>query len=280
MTRFSRRRILMKLQTLTNKRGNILLFTVILILPLMLVFAGLVSDLAYFGDIDNELQRAMDSAALAGAGKLGFDNSKFPAAFSEAQKFASLNPYRGVVGSIGTLAQSTSDNTDVTCPGPAGGTPPDWTGHGKIVLGIWDPAARTFQASDDGNRVNAVKTQFCTRTATSFVRFLGEGFKSFEAFAQAIAWTPPPTVPASCTFPIALTWDPLNFPPPGGGGGGGIPPGNWLCGKPASFSTSSTNNNLNTAGWANLTGCGTPSANTTRDAVNAAGDPNCPIASL
>jgi Flp pilus assembly protein TadG len=68
----------MKLQRFTNRRGNILLFTVILILPLMLVFAGLTSDLAYFGSVDNDLQRAMDAAALAVRGSSGSARTIFP----------------------------------------------------------------------------------------------------------------------------------------------------------------------------------------------------------
>ena len=60
----------MLLRRLTNKRGNILLFTVLMVLPMLLVFAGLATDMAYYGNIDNELQRAMDSAALAGAGRV------------------------------------------------------------------------------------------------------------------------------------------------------------------------------------------------------------------
>src|SRR5262245_53509793 len=254
MSRISRRRTTMKLQRLTNTRGNILLFTVILILPLMLVFAGLTMDMAYYGSVDNDLQRAMDSAALAGAGNLGFSSDKFDGARQAAQLYASRNTYRG--GSSDTITLGLNG------VGTAGNDP-----TGDIVLGIWDPTTRTFTPSVNGNLVNAVQTQFRTTIPTSFLKVVG--LSSLNSYATATAWSPPPTIPASCTFPIALTWDPLNFPPPGGGGGGGIPPGNWLCGKPAAFTTSSTNN-LNTAGWANLSGCGTPSASTTRDAVIAA----------
>jgi Flp pilus assembly protein TadG len=60
----------MMLRRLTNQRGNILLFTVVAVVPIMLIFAGLAIDMGYFGDVDAELQRAMDAAALAGAGTL------------------------------------------------------------------------------------------------------------------------------------------------------------------------------------------------------------------
>src|SRR5262249_44372725 len=187
MSRISRRRTTMKLQRLTNTRGNILLFTVILILPLMLVFAGLTMDMAYFGSVDNDLQRAMDSAALAGAGKLGFSTDNFPAARAAARQYAQLNTYRN--GSNSDLI-TPFDLNDGNAPG------------GNIVLGVWDPTANGgrggFTPSLNGNEVNAVKTQFSTTIPTSFLKVLN--VSTLNSFAQAIAWAPPPTIPASCTF--------------------------------------------------------------------------------
>lgn len=63
-----------------DQRGSVLLFTTILVVPLMIIIGGLAIDLAYYGAVDDELQRTMDAAALAGAGKLGFNDTFFPAA--------------------------------------------------------------------------------------------------------------------------------------------------------------------------------------------------------
>jgi hypothetical protein len=69
-----------------------------------------------------------------------------------------------------------------------------------------------------------------------------------------------------------------------GGGGVVCPPGEvctcpgaYGCGKPVRFISSSDSSEIgsNTAGWANLQGCGTPNANQTRDAVNEAGRRPC-----
>src|SRR4030095_11365093 len=77
---------------LWNEKGNVLLFTTALVVPLMIIFGGLALDLAHLGTADDELQRSLDAAALAGAGKLGFDSSVFPAARAWAQNYALLNP--------------------------------------------------------------------------------------------------------------------------------------------------------------------------------------------
>src|SRR6266508_6528203 len=45
---------------ITNERGNVLMFT-IGFLVLMLVMGGIAVDLAYYGVVDNELQRATDA---------------------------------------------------------------------------------------------------------------------------------------------------------------------------------------------------------------------------
>ena len=77
---------------LWNEKGNVLLFTTVLVVPLLIVFGGLALDLAHLGTADDEVQRSLDAAALAGAGKLGFDSSVFPAARAWAQNYALLNP--------------------------------------------------------------------------------------------------------------------------------------------------------------------------------------------
>src|SRR5260370_7099338 len=82
----------MRLGRLRDQRGSILLFTTVLVVPLMIIIGGLALDLAYYGTVDDELQRSMDAAALAGAGTLGFDSSVFDSARQPAQTYALSNP--------------------------------------------------------------------------------------------------------------------------------------------------------------------------------------------
>jgi hypothetical protein len=166
-----------------DQRGSILLFTTILVVPLMIIIGGLAMDLAYYGAVDDELQRSMDAAALAGAGKLGFNDTFFPAARQWARDYALLNPYR--TGSI-NLDLNTANN-----PG------------GSIVLGIWNGSS--FTPSLDGTRVNAVKCRFATTVPTSFLRLIG--VNSLGTGAMAIAWAAQPatTPPNACVFPVGLS---------------------------------------------------------------------------
>lgn len=180
----------MTLRWLRDQRGSMLLFTTILVVPLMIIFGGLAMDLAYHGTVDDELQRSMDAAALAGAGKLGFNDTFFPAARQYAQQYAIANKYRA--DTAGTQI-NTSNFTWTT-----GNNPGD-----NIVLGIWDGS--TFTPSLDGTRVNAVQCQFANSVPTSFLKLLG--LNSLPVGARAIGWaaqpvTPPPT---ACVFPVALS---------------------------------------------------------------------------
>ncbi len=63
---------------LHNERGNVLLFTFTLLI-LLLVMGGFAIDFAYQAAARTELQRSIDAAALAGAGKLGFRRLRFSA---------------------------------------------------------------------------------------------------------------------------------------------------------------------------------------------------------
>lgn len=180
---------MMKLRRwLGDERGNVLLFTAALVVPLMIIFGGLAMDLAYLGTVDNEVQRSLDAAALAGAGQLRFDSSVFPAARAWAQNYALLNTYRA-----GTVAPPTI-NLNLNTPNVA---------NGDIVLGIWNGSS--FTPSLVGTQVNAVLCRYQTTVPTSFLRLLG--FATLPVSGQAIAWasqpvTPPPT---ACVFPIALS---------------------------------------------------------------------------
>jgi Flp pilus assembly protein TadG len=180
----------MKLRWLRDQRGSILLFTTVLVVPLMIIIGGLALDLAYYGTVDDELQRSMDAAALAGAGKLGFNDTFFPTARQYAQQYAIANSYRADTSGKQINTSNFTLNT---------GNDP----NGNIVLGIWDGS--TFTPSLDGTRVNAVKCQFNSTVQTFFLRMLGMNL--LPTAAGAIGWaaqpvTPPPT---ACVFPVSLS---------------------------------------------------------------------------
>ncbi len=203
-----------------DQRGSILLFTTILVVPLMIIIGGLAMDLAYLGTVDDELQRSMDAASLAGAGKLGFNDTFFPAARQFAQQYALLNPFR--IGSI-NLNLNTAN-----------------VPNGDIVLGIWNGS--TFTPSLDGTQVNAVKCRFATTVPTSFLRLIG--VNTLTAGAQAIGWAAQPatTPPTACVFPVALSS--CFF-------GGSTSLG---CGTTVTFISSSSGSAVggNTAAWASI----------------------------
>lgn len=231
-----------------DQRGSILLFTTVLVVPLMIIIGGLALDLAYYGTVDEELQRSMDAAALAGAGKLGFNDTYFPAARQWAHDYALLNPFR--VGSINLGLNPGND--------PAG----------NIVLGIWNGS--TFTPSLDGTRVNAVQCRYATTIPTSFLRLIG--VNSLNTGAMAIAWAAQPatTPPNACVFPVGLSSCYFGGPTSVG------------CGATVSFISSSDASAVgaNTAAWVSLTpnattvsGSGTLAEVTA--AVNAANGGTC-----
>src|ERR671922_2035940 len=71
-----------------NQRGSVLVFTMIVLVFLWIVAGTLGYDVAHLVSDRGELQTSLDAAALAGAGKLGFDNTAFPAARDFAVMFA------------------------------------------------------------------------------------------------------------------------------------------------------------------------------------------------
>jgi hypothetical protein len=208
----------------------------------MIIIGGLAMDLAYYGTVDDELQRSMDAAALAGAGKLGFNDTYFPAARQWARDYALLNPYR--VGNI-NLDLNTANN-------PAG----------NIVLGIWNGG--TFTPSLDGTQVNAVQCRFATTVPTSFLRLIG--LNSLNTGAMSIAWAAQPgtTPPNACVVPIGISS--CFF-------GGSTSLG---CGSVVAFHSSDDDSAVgaNSAAWVDLTGS-TVNAENTKAAFEAAVNGSC-----
>ncbi|MGH7422170.1 MAG: pilus assembly protein TadG-related protein [Candidatus Methylomirabilales bacterium] len=261
-----------------NQQGTVLVFTLI-VLVFLLVMGGLAIDLAYHASARGELQRSMDAAALAGAGKLGFNDTVFPVARQFAQQYGALNPYR-----VGPVTMNLNDANAST---------------GDIVLGIWcppgdpsvcpgDPSpcpgnaspcpgnAGLFYPCLDGTRVNAVKCQYGTTIPTSLLALLG--FTTLPVAGCAIATSNPPASPPedTCVFPIGLSDCPFtdagSFTSQG-------------CGVPISFISSSGQSpgappGTNTAAWVNLDGQGTPSASYLRQLISAMANGTCPPSTL
>ncbi len=243
----------MRLRWLRDQRGSILLFTTILVVPLMIIFGGLAMDLAYYGTVDDELQRSMDAAALAGAGKLGFDSSAFPTVRSFAQSYASSNPFR-----TGTISLNLNTSNDV---------------NGNIVLGIWNAGA--FTPSLDGSKVNAVRCQYSTTVPTSFLRLIG--VNSLAAGAQAVAIANPPATPGCGTpiLPIAVT--PCAFYDAATGAfnnsngcGTGL---SWISSNKICNNSPGSSQSCNTAAWASLDGTNWTNAQI-QNAISNAGSAN------
>jgi Flp pilus assembly protein TadG len=244
---------------LKDERGT----TVLLTLGFMIFLFALVGfavDMAYQMTAIGELERSMEAAALAGAGKLGFDDTVFPTARQFAQQYAQLNPHHNApFGSLINLNQN---------PGNAPG--------GHIVLGVWN--AGTFTPSVDGTVVNAVRCQFASQIQTSFLRVLG--IPTLPVSATAVAVSNPPVAPSTtetCVFPIGVGSCPFQ--------------GNTSlgCGAPITFTTSSGQGDAgagcvsppctNTSAWVNLEG-GNTNAGYLRNAITAAGTGSCPTSTV
>jgi len=216
-----------------NEKGNVLLFTTALVVPLMIIFGGLALDLAHLGTADDELQRSLDAAALAGAGKLGFDSTVFPAARASAQNYALLNPIRTPPYPPSATADPTwaSVNLNLNTANAA---------NGDIVLGHWDGAS--FTPTLTGTEVNAVLCRYQTTVPMTFLRLLG--FTNLPVSGEAIAWATQPVTPPQdeCVFPIALSS--CFF-------GGSTSAG---CGATVTFISSASGSAVggNTAAWASI----------------------------
>jgi Putative Flp pilus-assembly TadE/G-like len=218
---------------LSNERGNVLLFTFTL-LVFLLVMGGFAMDFAYQAAARTELQRTIDAAALAGAGKLGFDDTVFPTVRSTAQLYGTRNPLR--TGAL-TLNLNTAN-----------------AANGDIVLGIWN--AGTFTPSLVGNQVNAVRCQVQTTIPTSFLRLLN--IDTLPITASAVAISNPPVLPGCETpiLPIAVT--PCAFYDAGtgqfnnsNGCGTGL---TWISSNRICDNSPGSPQSCNSAAWASLDG--------------------------
>lgn len=236
----------MKVNPFTDQRGTVWVLTLVLLLLLMAA-AGLAIDTMQAVAVRSELQKAMDAAALAGAGNLGFNASVFPTARQAAQLYASLNPYSG-----GTLS------LDLNTANVA---------SGDIVLGLYKAADGSFTPTLDGTLVNAVQCRVSRVMPTSFLGLIGWPSLTISADAIGVANPPSSIPPNGCLFPMGVTECPFVTPEGNYGSAG--------CGQPFSTQSPST---TNTSAWiqtdqsfADPSQTSTPSANETLAGINAAG---------
>lgn len=247
---------------LRNQRGQIVLFVMIAVLFLLTVGGGFTADIARLISEKQEMQASLDAAALAGAGKLGFDDTVFPAARDFAVDFANKNPTRG-----GPMALTRNDANDVTAFNTA--TMP----YGDVVLGIWDPRnpdgigpGLRFEPSLDGSIVNSVMCRYKRQIPASFLSLWG--LINLTVATSAIATSAQPQYPpVPCVFPIGLSSCPFQQ---------GEVFNSKGCGKPIKFITSNGQaDSTNTAAWVNMAGTGTPSASDLRTQIGNAASGTC-----
>jgi Flp pilus assembly protein TadG len=242
---------------LVDQRGTAVLLTIGMMV-FILAMVGVAVDLGYQFAAIGEVEKSMEAAALAGAGKLGFNDTVFPTARQFAQQYANSNPMHNPA--FGNLISLNLNPANVA--------------NGNIVLGVWDNG--TFTPSLDGTVVNAVRCQFSSQVSTTFLRVLG--IPSLPISASAIAVANPPQAPPpvnECTLPIGVGSCPFQ-----GNSSAG-------CGTPITFITSSGKGDVgagclsppctNSAAWVNLDG-GSASAGYLKNAITGAGAGNCPAA--
>lgn len=259
------------LQSLSNERGAILVFA-LLVVVFLLVAGGLAVDFAHMFLADKELEKSMDAAALAGAGKLGFNSDAFPTARQFSQIFANRNSYR-----IGTVDLN---------PNEANAVPPldsVEAPYGDIVLGVWNPtlpqgvgAGLRFEPSLDGTVVNAVMCRYKAQVNTSLFRLWGINTMPVSAVAIATANPPANPPPDGCLFPIGVGSCPFQGDTSLG------------CGSTITFITSSGNDEgagclappcTNSSAWVNLDG-GSVNTGYLRNAIEGAAAGTCPTTDL
>jgi Flp pilus assembly protein TadG len=218
---------------LHNERGSVLLFTFTLLI-LLLVMGGFAIDFAFQAAARTELQRSIDAAALAGAGKLGFDDTVFGTVRAFARDYGIRNPIR-----TGTVTLDLNPGNNAT---------------GNIVLGVWN--AGNFTPSLAGNQVNAVRCQIQTTIPTSFLRLLN--IPTLPLAASAVAVSNPPALPGCGTPILPIAVSPCAFYDAGtgtfnnsNGCGTGL---TWISSNRICDNSAGSSQSCNSAAWASLDG--------------------------
>ncbi|RME19457.1 MAG: VWA domain-containing protein, partial [Candidatus Zixiibacteriota bacterium] len=155
-----------------KRRGAVLVLTALLLVLLagMLAFS---IDLGYMYTVQGQLDRAVDSAALAGAGKL-FEGDQ--AAYEEVVEYLVRNP----VGSGNTVTDESQIELLKT----------EWLRQHQndlqVSTGNWDPVTRQLQPATLSNPASALEVSMdYSGMPTFFGRILGK--ETFSVHSKAIA---------------------------------------------------------------------------------------------
>jgi hypothetical protein len=171
-----------------DKRGNIVLFT--LILFLILGFAALSIDVGHMMVVETELQVVSDAAAVAAVSKLTHSPddpiTDATAARELAVYLASLN---FIEGDSVSLDLNPSNDPD-----------------GDIVLGYWDTTTDTFDSFVDYDEFNSVKVRARRNDMGMTFALAAWGIRGIDVTATAIATVGEPVGAGKveCFMPIAL----------------------------------------------------------------------------
>jgi Flp pilus assembly protein TadG len=226
-------KLLTRVRSTCAERGSVMVFTLAAMI-LLLVMGGLAIDLASQFTLRGEIQRSMDAAALAAAGKLAYTSGAIPAAVRDfAISFANKNATR-----IGTITLTRNDANSDTAFASASAP------YGDIVTGHWNYGTRQFTPDTTPGNVNAVMCRYKTTFQTSLLRLWG--ITSLPAQAGSIATADPASQPPAnaCTVPVGLSQ--CSFI------NNNIFTSNG-CGTVVKFITSNTQaDSTNTAGWVSL----------------------------
>lgn len=149
-----------RLRQVRERRRGAVVILVALMLVVLMAMVSFAIDIGYVANVQTQLQRAADSAALAGAAEM--NRSGISAARARAQQIGQLN------GSSGAA---------ITIP------------DGNVEFGVWDLTARTFTPSASGQGGNAVRVTITQTPNLFFARAMG--FNSTQITGQAIAIATP-----------------------------------------------------------------------------------------
>lgn len=149
-----------RLRQVKERRRGAVVILVALMLVVLMAMVSFAIDVGYVANVQTQLQRAADSAALAGAAEM--NRNGISAARTRAQQIGQLN---------------SSSGTTITIP------------DGNVEFGVWDLTARTFTPSAAGQGGNAVRVTITQSPNLFFARAMG--FNSTQITGQAIAIATP-----------------------------------------------------------------------------------------
>jgi hypothetical protein len=144
--------------------------------------AAIAADIGRFYVVTGELQTAADAAALKGAATLQTANTSSPEPIVDDS----------VIAWVGNTNRADNNTLSTTAD--------------SVVLGFWDPTARTFDTNLNGRRANAVSVTLTRRPVGVFSQMIGRT-AGLPVARQAIAWVG--NVSLNCMRPWAFPYAPF-----------------------------------------------------------------------